>query len=137
MASTINQWTNGIHEQQQRRQVYIYERVNDNGNIENSESQLGWMKTMWISGLVKLNDSSWNYRNVLTLLKSVKVRRSWCKLRKIITGVGCDESDPMPLVKIYVINGKLWNVAKSLGSVKQMKSVDISRISINHTNRWK
>ena len=60
MASTINQWTNGIHEQQQRRQVYIYERVNDNGNIENSESQLGWMKTMWISGLVKLNDSSWN-----------------------------------------------------------------------------
>ena len=41
MASTINQWTNGIHEQQQRRQVYIYERVNDNGNIENSESQLG------------------------------------------------------------------------------------------------
>ena len=38
MASTINQWTNGIHEQQQRRQVYIYESVNDNGNIENSES---------------------------------------------------------------------------------------------------
>ena len=41
MAFTINQWTNGIHEQQQRRQVYIYERVNDNGSTENSESQSG------------------------------------------------------------------------------------------------